>query len=351
MNQPKVSIIVPIYNVEKYLDRCVQSLMHQTLKDIEIILVDDGSPDNCPAMCDEYAKQDNRIKVVHKKNAGLGMARNSGIEVAMGEYIAFLDSDDYTETSAYETYYKYSENGRYDIVYAGYKIENLVTGKFDEREITNKRYDTKDEVLNVLALMLATPPNINDGQVMNMAVWRSIYKRSVIVDNKILFESERQILSEDIVFDSALLPYCNSIRFIPYAFTHYCMNEGSLSHVYSKTKVTRIETMYQHIVRNIGKNTEFSSLFQERTLRLFYQYYEVFLEDTFNTKEIDTKEKRTIYHAVLRKPEWKDFYKTYPIDKLSIIHRLKLKTICSDHFQLAALSYRILNLLRKIKKL
>ena len=84
----KVSVIVPVYNVEKYLDRCMQSLLNQTLKDIEIIMVDDGSPDNCPKMCDDYAKQDSRVKVIHKKNAGLGLARNSGLEVATGEYVA-----------------------------------------------------------------------------------------------------------------------------------------------------------------------------------------------------------------------------------------------------------------------
>ena len=93
--KPKVSIIVPVYNVEKYLDRCMESLLNQTLKDIEIILVDDGSPDNCPQICDEYAKKDSRVKVVHKVNAGLGYARNSGLDVASGEYVAFVDSDDY----------------------------------------------------------------------------------------------------------------------------------------------------------------------------------------------------------------------------------------------------------------
>lgn len=90
MNDIKISIIVPIYNVEKYLDRCMDSLLNQTLKDIEIIMVDDGSPDNCPQMCDEYAKKDNRVKVVHKENGGLGYARNSGLDVATGEYVALL---------------------------------------------------------------------------------------------------------------------------------------------------------------------------------------------------------------------------------------------------------------------
>ena len=97
MERPKVSIIVPIYNVERFLDRCMDSLLNQTLKDIEIIMVDDGSPDNCPQMCDEYAKNDSRVKVIHKKNAGLGMARNSGLEIATGEYVAFVDSDDYVD--------------------------------------------------------------------------------------------------------------------------------------------------------------------------------------------------------------------------------------------------------------
>lgn len=89
-----VSIVVPIYKVEKYLSRCVQSLLNQTLKDIEIILVDDGSPDKCPEMCESYLKLDKRIKVVHKKNGGLSSARNAGISVATGKYIGFVDSDD-----------------------------------------------------------------------------------------------------------------------------------------------------------------------------------------------------------------------------------------------------------------
>ena len=91
--KPKVSIIVPVYNVEKYLARCMESLLNQTLTEIEIILVDDGSPDNCPQMCDEYAKRDSRVKVIHKSNAGLGYARNSGLDVAIGEYIAFVELD------------------------------------------------------------------------------------------------------------------------------------------------------------------------------------------------------------------------------------------------------------------
>lgn len=121
---PKVSIIVPIYNVEKYLDRCMQTLLNQTLKDIEIILVDDGSPDHCPQMSDEYAKNDPRVKVVHKNNGGLGYARNSGLDVATGEYVAFVDSDDFTSVEAYDTLYKVAKEQNADIVYAGFEYQN-----------------------------------------------------------------------------------------------------------------------------------------------------------------------------------------------------------------------------------
>ena len=97
-----ISVIVPVYNVEKYLDNCVESIVNQTYKDLEIILVDDGSPDNCPAMCDEWAKKDSRIRVIHKENGGVSSARNIGLDNVTGEYIGFVDSDDYLESNMYE---------------------------------------------------------------------------------------------------------------------------------------------------------------------------------------------------------------------------------------------------------
>lgn len=102
---PNVSIIVPCYKVEQYLRQCVDSLINQTMKDIEIILVDDGSPDKSGEICDEYKAKDNRIKVIHKKNGGVSAARNDGLKVATGEYVVFVDSDDYVPVDAYELLY------------------------------------------------------------------------------------------------------------------------------------------------------------------------------------------------------------------------------------------------------
>ena len=107
MNNIKISIIVPVFNVEKYLCFCVDSLLNQTFKDIEIILVDDGSPDSCPQMCEDYAQKDKRVKVIHKQNSGLGYARNSGLDIAKGEFVSFIDSDDYISLDMYEKMYAF----------------------------------------------------------------------------------------------------------------------------------------------------------------------------------------------------------------------------------------------------
>lgn len=130
MGEKKVTIVLPIYNVEKYLNRSVESVIRQTYKNLEIILVDDESPDSCPKMCDEWKKKDKRIKVVHKKNAGLGMARNTGIENATGDYICFLDSDDYIEQNTIEKVVSSIEESNADVALFGFndvdKFGNIV---------------------------------------------------------------------------------------------------------------------------------------------------------------------------------------------------------------------------------
>ena len=141
MNEALVSIIVPVYNVEQYLDRCLRSLINQSYKNIEIILVDDGSPDKCPQMCEDWAQKDYRIKVIHKKNGGLSDARNKGIEVARGEYICFVDSDDYIDERYVETLYDLICNNHTEISAISFKEvflmeEDLDTSMMSEKTIT-----------------------------------------------------------------------------------------------------------------------------------------------------------------------------------------------------------------------
>ena len=121
MKSPLVTVVIPVYNTEKYLDRCIESIINQTYTSLEIILVDDGSVDNCPQMCDNWCDKDRRIKVIHKENAGLGYARNSGISAATGQYICFVDSDDFIQPETITECYFSIKIHNADIVSFGYR--------------------------------------------------------------------------------------------------------------------------------------------------------------------------------------------------------------------------------------
>lgn len=141
---PEISIIVPVYKVEKYLDRCVKSILAQTFTDFELILVDDGSPDNCPKMCDEWAKKDERIRVIHKENGGLSSARNAGLRVAVGKYIGFVDSDDWITKDMYATLHELIVQYRADIA-CGEIIRTVIEEEYvTEREKEIREYSREE---------------------------------------------------------------------------------------------------------------------------------------------------------------------------------------------------------------
>ena len=141
----KVSIIIPIYNVAKFINRCVDSVIAQTYSNIEIILVDDESPDNCPEICEQYARRDDRIVVIHKKNGGLSDARNAGIEKASGDYIFFLDSDDYVEINLIERLILEAQNNESDVVICGYYADSVDS---NETLLSSKNYKGINGVYN-----------------------------------------------------------------------------------------------------------------------------------------------------------------------------------------------------------
>ncbi len=253
MENPKVSIIVPIYNVEKYLDRCMDSLLNQTLKDIEIIMVDDGSPDNCPQMCDEYAKKDSRVKVVHKKNAGLGFARNSGLDVVTGEYVAFVDSDDYVEVDAYRILYTEAEKSDADYVCCGYN--RIKDGKcvWKYTGETSEKYDKFEnaECLDVLMGMIGIDANKPRSRHFDFAVWHGIYRNQLIKEKSIRFHSERELISEDIVFHTSFIPFCTKIKTIPDCLYNYCENPGTLTTKYKSGRFEAILKLHDYLMREM----------------------------------------------------------------------------------------------------
>lgn len=265
---PKVSIIVPCYGVEKYLDRCMDSLLNQTLQDIEIILIDDGSPDRIPEMCDNYAKLDPRVRVIHKSNGGLGFARNSGLKIAKGEYVAFVDSDDYVDVNMYETLYIEAIRNNTDVVFCGFKQEIKPGQWIDSREVATITHFEGSEVICFMLDMVASSPKEPNERRYYMSVWHAIYRNKIIIDNSLTFLSEREVVSEDIPFQIDFLKIANKLTYIPQNLYYYCNNSSSLSSTYKAEKFYRFKNLY-HVINQKLIEIQGGEL---RSSRLFIGY-------------------------------------------------------------------------------
>lgn len=271
MEKPSISIIIPCYGVEKYLNRCMESVVHQSLKDIEIILVDDKSIDRTPELCEEWRAKDSRIQVIHKSvNEGLGLARNTGLNIAKGDYVAFVDSDDYVDVQMFAQLYDFALQFGLDVAYCGFnRVEN--GNVIETRLETASRvvYDTNEGCRNVLKGMLSSKDRrrITDYE---MSVWHAIYKRRTIVDNKICFPSERELVSEDILFHIDFLSVSNGIGFIPYALYNYCLNPSSLTTVYREDRFEKICVLYETILNRVQEK---GNDWHEKDLCKFFALY------------------------------------------------------------------------------
>jgi len=217
MRDELISVIVPVYRVEKYLDRCVNSISGQTYNNLEIILVDDGSDDRCPVMCDEYAARDERIHVIHKANGGQATARNAGLDAARGRLIAFVDSDDYIALDMYERLYNAMEAGEADIAICNYSYVTE-TGV----ELTKDSPIVNYEVVNCLDFCEKLQQK-NSGYYITP--WNKLYRREIF--DKVRFPEVRAF--EDNFIIHKIAEQCRSIVIIPDKLCYYTQRAGSTS--------------------------------------------------------------------------------------------------------------------------
>lgn len=186
-SQPKISVIVPVYKTEGLLDRCVESIVGQTYKNLEIILVDDGSPDNCPAMCDEWAEKDSRIRGIHKENGGVSSARNAALDIATGDYIGFVDSDDWIEPEMYSSLIqKISESGK-NIALCSYYAVEISGERYECRCVVDKEVLDKDDYFRFIVLG-------GDGGY----IWNRLYDADIL--KEVRFDEDIWY-SEDLLFN------------------------------------------------------------------------------------------------------------------------------------------------------
>ena len=309
MSVPKISIIIPIYNVEKYLDKCVQSATHQTLQDIEIILVDDESPDGCPQMCDEYVTQDSRIKVVHKKNGGLGFARNSGLEVATGEYVTFLDSDDFVDLYTYEHLYNIAKAENLDALY--YKYARFVNeDEVKQAEACNeiKKYEN-DNVKELMLDIISSEPSAKVDHKIHCSSCTAMYRFDIIKKNNVRFHSERELISEDLIFNLDFLKCANKVAFNNGAHYHYRVNPTSLTNATRTDRIEKNLVLYKYIKDNIvnwGLNYDKG---YERVCRFFIGSSRMAISLYLNSKK--SKNKSLWLKNEISRPIWKTIYTSY----------------------------------------
>lgn len=211
-----ISVIVPVYNVEKYLRKCVDSIIAQTYTNLELILVDDGSPDNCGKICDEYAAKDSRIKVIHQKNGGLSAARNAGLDIATGDYIGFVDSDDYIEPEMYYCLHNSVVNSNVKIACCGRFRE--ITNNYCKKAYSCERetvFETKDAFSEILLQ-----------QKIDVSVCDKLFNSNLFYDIRFPIGE----INEDAVVAFELIKQSNGIIHTGYDFYHYVSREDSICH-------------------------------------------------------------------------------------------------------------------------
>lgn len=325
---PKVSIIVPIYNVEKFLPCCIESLLKQTLKDIEIILVDDVSPDSCPRICDEYASKDPRIKVVHKEeNQGLGMGRNTGLAMASGEYVTFCDSDDFVELRTYETVYNICIQKELDICCFQHRRVSLDGAPLNvENQVKEKYFIGSKNVYQFLLGIIGRNPEDKESITYSMSTCMALFRRERFIATGIKFKSERTYASEDLIFMLDFLPFINSVGIIPNIFYNYRINPNSISHSYSKEKLYRLFNSMEYLRSYCHSNFEWKickNHYYTQILRLI----KVILRYT-SYSDLSFKKKIQMLNEVSRHPFLEELYldpicKKYNITDRIILYFLK----------------------------
>ncbi len=243
-SNPLLSVIVPVYNTKIYLQRCIESLVKQTYFHMEVILVDDGSKDGSGKYCDQLAEQYSNIKVIHKKNEGLGYARNTGIEYAKGELITFLDSDDYIEPSMYETMIEALLDKKAEAIYCDFCMDKKDGTKIPcFSDIEEGIYTGKEILYSIIGAM---PQKKRDFD-FEMSVCKVIFRKKCIDDKKLRFLSEKAMICEDMIFDIGYLLKAEKVIYLKKCFYHYCENQGSLTHRYIKNRLEKEKALYYKI--------------------------------------------------------------------------------------------------------
>lgn len=315
-----ISVIVPIYNVERYLRQCLDSLINQTYNELEVIMVDDGSKDSSGKICDEYSEKYDNFKVVHKENAGLGMARNTGFEHIKGEYVTFVDSDDYLEPDCIATLYNELRNKDVDMCKGGFK-RVIDSGKIVSNRIyDNELFQGEKAKKEMLPRMIGSSPTKHDS--IEMCVCGALYNTKPIFEHNLRFPSERELISEDLVFNIDYMQYANGACTIDKAGYNYRVNLGSLSTSYRKDRFEASKHFYLEMHKKLmdlgyGDDTVL------RLQRMFFIYIKMCIkQENGHLKDMSFKTNLSNIGKICRDETVGDVIRNYPTNLLEFRQRI-----------------------------
>lgn len=270
----KISVIIPIYKVEKYLNRCVESVVNQSNRNLEIILVDDGSPDNCPKICEEWAEKDARIKVIHKENGGLSDARNAGMAAMTGEYVFFVDSDDWIHKETLKTLWSFQKKYDVDII----ECKALPIGEEIEDALINLdsiKVKTFDKESAMAALLREKP--------LKQTVWNKLYKRNMVEG----IEFEVGKYHEDEFWTYQVFDRAERIMFVDEQMYYYFQRSDSImGQAFSLKRLDAIEGRYRRLAMFKEKYPELVSEAKENLAFLIIYYGQLALKDNSEEKKV-----------------------------------------------------------------
>lgn len=268
MRQPQVSIIVPVYNVENYIERCLNSLVNQTFKDIEVITINDGSTDKSLELLNKYEKEDIRVSVIDLGDEGVSYCRNLGIEKANGKYIMFVDSDDWIDSSMVEVMYKKAEENNLDLVMCSYIREFKDHSKEKIFNLPQEIIYKEDKVKNELLRKLVGPikEELSNPEMLDAlgTVWGKLYRADILKENKIKFVDLKKIGSaEDTLFNIFTFNYLKKVMFLNKSMYHYWRdNPKSVTSQYNPKLKEQRKVFFKYISDFIKENN-FEQVFEE----------------------------------------------------------------------------------------
>ena len=316
MENPKVTVVIPIYNVEEYLPRCILSVVNQTYKNLEIILVDDGSLDRCPDICEEWKQKDSRIKVIHKANAGLGMARNTGIDNATGEYIFFFDSDDYVADNIVEKCVKNVCSNNSDAVLFGY-FNVYSNGKIENTNMTTPKLVFEGS--EILSELLPGMYTYTFGFGISSCV--KMYRLESFKENNIRFKSEREIISEDAYFALEYYPTIKKVSVLNENLYYYCKRDTSLSREYKKDRQEKNDHFIQQSLLYIEEKKLPSCVRNHIIAR--YQMYTIVAIRQLAASNLSAKDQKSALMNILKS---KTLHSTLTFEVLKL-HKVSIKIL------------------------